>query len=60
MGCGGTCQSSLILGQLLRDLAVAVVIYDLGAVANEQLGVDQAVDFVPYGLDAIVSPWPCL
>lgn len=46
----GLVQRLLVPGQLGRHLAVAVVLDDLGAVADEQLGVNQAVNVVPDGL----------
>ena len=51
----GLVERLLVLGQLLRHLAVAVVVDDLGAVADEQLGVDEAVNLVPDGLKQGVS-----
>ena len=53
--CQGQVERLLVLGQLLRHLAVAVIFDDLGAVADEQLGVNQAVDLVPDGLQNRVS-----
>ena len=53
-------QHLLVLAQLLRHLALAVILDNLGAVADKQLGVDQAVDFVPDGLRENVSlPFFC-
>lgn len=45
--CRSTSQSSFVLGELLGNLAVAVILHDLGAVSDEKLWVDQAVDVVP-------------
>lgn len=55
LGRRGLVKGLLVLGELLRHLAVAVVVDDLGAVANEQLGVDQAVNVVPDGLKKDIS-----
>lgn len=55
LSCQGSVERFLVLGQLLRHLSVAVVLDNLGAVANEQLGVYQAVNFVPDGLRYRVS-----
>ena len=55
--CGSAREGILILGESLLNLAGAVVLDNLGAVANEESGVDEAVDIVPDGLwtDACVS-----
>jgi len=48
--CHCTLQSILVPSELLLDLTLAVVLHDLGAVADEKLGVDKAIDLIPYGL----------
>ena len=54
LGGRGLLERSFVLGKLLGYLTVAVVLNNLGAVSNEQLGVDQAVNVTPDGLERSV------
>lgn len=46
-------QRLLVVSQLGGDLAVAVILDNLGAVADKQLGVDKAVDIAPDGTEEL-------
>lgn len=47
MGGLGPEEFILVLGELLGDFAVTIILNNLGAVSNEQLRVNQAINIVP-------------